>query len=301
PRLGDNNHVGGTLRFAADKTLYISMGDNNTGADPVPAARNLNDLRGKILRINRDGSIPLSNPFFGQLGKRAEIWAWGLRNPFRIGFDTQAARLYIADVGESTYEEVDIGVAGGDYGWPCFEANATYLPCNPDPTNDIKPTYFYGHGSQTPPVSGDAIIGGTVYRAFEFPAAYANRYYFGDFGGGWIRSAAVAGNGSLSNVQMFIPDADGVVDIVVSPGGCLTWVGLSGVGVRTACYGGALLADWDGSGRVDGIDLAALGRAFGASNGDPRYDATLDFSQDGIIDGDDLAILASEFGRSLGG
>ena len=100
---------------------------------------------------------------------------------------------------------------------------------------------------------------------------------------------------------MFIPDADGVVDMIVSPGGCLTWVGLSGVGVRSTCYGNAILADWDHSGRVDGLDLAALGRAFGASNGDPRYDATLDFTQDGIIDGDDLAILASEFGRSVGG
>jgi glucose/arabinose dehydrogenase len=301
PLLGANNHDGGTLRFAADKTLYISMGDNATESAPLPAARNLNDLRGKILRINRDGSIPPSNPFFGQAGKRGEIWAWGLRNPFRMSFDSQSGRLYIADVGENTYEEVDVGVSGGDFGWPCFEADAPFLSCNPPPAADIKPIYFYGHGSQTPPVSGATIIGGPVYRATAFPSAYRDRYYFGDWSDGWVRSATVGPSGGLSNVQMFIPDATGVVDIVVSPSGCLTWVGISGLGVRSACYGNTILADWDGSGRVDGVDLAALGRAFGAATGDPRYDATLDFTQDGIIDGDDLAILASEFGQSVGG
>ncbi|HEX4824464.1 MAG TPA: PQQ-dependent sugar dehydrogenase [Candidatus Polarisedimenticolaceae bacterium] len=300
PHLGANNHDGGALRFAADKTLFISMGDNATASQPLPAARDLNDLRGKILRINRDGSIPASNPYYGQSGKRGEIWAWGLRNPFRMSFDSQSGRLYIADVGEDTYEEVDIGVSGGDFGWPCFEANAAYLPCTPPPTADIKPIYYYGHGSQTPPVSGDTIIGGPVYRAAAFPAAYRNRYFFGDWAAGWIRSAAVGPNGGLSDVQMFMPDASSVVDIVVSPAGCLTWVNNSGQGVHNACSG-AIVADWDGSGRVDGIDLAALGRAFGAAIGDPRYDATLDFTQDGVIDGDDLAVLASEFGLSVGG
>ena len=236
PQLVANNHNGGTLRFAPDKTLYISMGDNNTDADPLPAARNLNDLRGKILRINRDGSIPQDNPFVGQSGKRAEIWAWGLRNPFRMDFDSQSGKLYIADVGESNWEEIDLGVAGADYGWPCFEANAAFLTCSPPPMNDVKPIYAYGHNGQTPPVEGSAVIGGPVYRGSSFPSTYRGRYFFGDYVAGWIRSAAFAANGTLTDVQMFIPDATGVTDLRVSPSGCLTWVSIGGLGVRDACY-----------------------------------------------------------------
>jgi glucose/arabinose dehydrogenase/PKD repeat protein len=239
PILSANNHQGGTLRFGPDKTLYVSMGDNDTDHQSPPAARNLNDLRGKILRINRDGSIPQNNPFVGQAGRREEIWAWGLRNPFRMGFDSQTGKLYIGDVGEATYEEIDEGIAGADYGWPCFEANAAFRSCSPAPSGDVKPIYFYGHNGQTDPVEGDSVIAGPVYRATAFPAAYRGRFYFGDYGGGWIRSAAIAANGSLTDVQMFIPDATGVTDMVVSPAGCLTWVSILGQGVRDACPIGA--------------------------------------------------------------
>ena len=331
------NHNGGTLRFAPDKTLYISMGDNATGADASPAARNLNDLRGKILRVNRNGTIPQDNPFVGQPNTRQEIWAWGLRNPFRIGFDEQTGKLYIADVGENTWEEIDEGVAGADYGWPCFEGNVGFRTCAPAPTADVKPIYAYGHNGQTNPVVGNCITGGPVYRATAFPLSLRGRYFFGDYGGSWIRHANIAANGTLTDVQMFIPDATSVVDMVVSPSGCLTWVSIGGVGVRDACFGnsldldgdgivnavdncptvpnasqadfdldgfgdvcesGALLADWDLSGRVDGIDLAALGRAFGTASGEQGYDAAIDLNRDGMIDGLDLVLLATAFGES---
>jgi glucose/arabinose dehydrogenase len=100
PLLEANNHQGGSVRFAPDKTLYVSMGDNDTDAYALPAARDLNDLRGKILRINRDGTFPANNPFVGQAGKRPEIWAWGLRNPFRISVDEATGTVFIGDVGE---------------------------------------------------------------------------------------------------------------------------------------------------------------------------------------------------------
>ena len=235
PQLGANNHQGGTLRFAPDETLYISMGDNDTDTESPPAARNLNDLRGKILRIHRDGTIPQDNPFYGQSGKRGEIWAWGLRNPFRMAFDSQSGKLYIADVGETDFEEINEGVAGADYGWPCFEATTPFRTCSPAPTADRKPIYYYGHNSQTPPVVGACVIGGPVYRATAFPASYRNRYYFGDYVGGWIRTAAIAANGTLTDVQMFMPDASTISDLAVSPAGCLTWVSNGGQGVRNVC------------------------------------------------------------------
>jgi len=97
------NHNGGTIRFASDSTLYVSMGDNASGNSAHPYARDLTDLRGKILRIRRDGSIPPDNPFVGQAPKRPEIWAWGLRNPFRFSIDAATQTLWIADVGENTW------------------------------------------------------------------------------------------------------------------------------------------------------------------------------------------------------
>jgi glucose/arabinose dehydrogenase len=284
------NHNGGTLRFAPDKTLYISMGDNDTDADANPASRNLNDLKGKILRIERDGSIPADNPFVGQVGTRGEIWAWGLRNPFRFTLDS--SDLYIGDVGENTWEEINFGVAGGDYGYPCFEGPAAFQTCNPPPSAPISPIYSYDHNL------GSAIIGGPVYRAGVFPGAYDGNLFFGDYGEGWIRRGTIGPNHTLSNVQIFLPDANGVVDMAVSPAGCLTWVGIFGDGVHDVCYG--LVADIDGSLRVDGFDLAWLGRAFGAlSCDDARYEAAADFDHNCQIDGLDLMTLAGQFGKSL--
>jgi glucose/arabinose dehydrogenase len=233
-----NNHDGGTVRFGLDKTLYISMGDNATSSDPVPAARNLNDLRGKILRINRDGTIPADNPFVGQSGVRPEIWAYGLRNPFRMSVDSVAGTLLIGDVGESNWEEIDTGVRGADYGWPCLEASTPFRACSPPPSGDIKPSYAYGHNGQTPPVEGNSVIGGPVYRGASFPPEYVGQYFFGDYGGNWIRRATIAANGTLTAVTMFVPDATTVVDMAVSPAGCLTWVSIGGLGVHDICQVG---------------------------------------------------------------
>jgi len=275
PRLAANNHDGGTVRFAPDKTLYISMGDNDTDAEPFPAARDLADLRGKILRINRDGTIPSDNPFVGQAGRRPEIWAWGLRNPFRIGFDAQTAKLYIADVGEASWEEIDEGVAGADYGWPCFEANSTFRACTPMPTADVKPIYAYGHNGQTPPVEGDSAIGGPVYRATAFPSELRGRYFFGDYGGSWIRHARFAANGTLTDVQTFIPDAISVTDMTVAPSGCLTWVSIGGQGVRDACYVGGVNGQPQAAATAaptSGVSPLAVqfdGRGSGDPDGDP--------------------------------
>ena len=177
------NHNAGTLRFAPDKTLFASMGDNATGGDANPLSRNLNDLRGKILRIKRDGSIPTDNPFVGQAGKRGEIWAWGLRNPFRFSIDAATGIPWIADVGESTWEEIDLGVAGANYGWPASEGPSGTSP------GITAPLFAYKHSAAVPPGSGpggfftgQAIAGGAFYPdSGPFPGAYRGHYFFADF------------------------------------------------------------------------------------------------------------------------
>ena len=240
PLLEANNHQGGTVRSAPDGTIYVSMGDNDTDAYPVPAARDLTDLRGKMLRINRDGSIPASNPFVGQAVIRPEIWAYGLRNPFRFAIDASTANVYIGDVGESNYEEINVGIPGADYGWPCLEAWQYFRDCAPPPIQEIQPIYAYGHNGQTPPVDGDSVIGGPVYRGTSFPGEYYGQYFFGDYGANWIRHARFTANGMLTDVTMFVPDATSVSDLAVSPMGCLTWVSVGGLGVHDICYVGGM-------------------------------------------------------------
>jgi glucose/arabinose dehydrogenase/PKD repeat protein len=231
------NHNAGTLRFAPDKTLFISMGDNATGFDSNPLSRDLTDLRGKILRVNRDGSIPTDNPFLQQPGARGEIWAWGLRNPFRFTIDPSNGTPWIGDVGENTWEEIDRGIKGADYGWPCFEGDAPLRTCVPlDPT---FPVFVYGHAVGTVPFSGYTVIGGPVYRSGTFPAAYEGRLFFGDYGAHWIRSATIdPGGNSLSDIQLFTDTAGSVVDLVQAPNGCLGYVDINGPTVHEICYTG---------------------------------------------------------------
>jgi len=234
---GATNHNGGTIRFAGDGTLYFGIGDNDTDANASPLSRDLSDPRGKLLRINPDGSIPADNPFVSQPGVLPEIWAWGLRNPFRFSIDPQSGAPLIADVGENTWEVIYLGVAGADYGYPCFEGDQPFRTCDPEPPEGsvTDPLFVYGHGSQTPPVSGNSVTGGPVYRQGPFPEAYRDHYYFADYTDDWIRRGRLTAQGELTDVQLFVPDAGNVVDLIVSPAGCLTYVVLSG-SVREVCF-----------------------------------------------------------------
>jgi glucose/arabinose dehydrogenase len=254
PGLGATNHNGGTLRFAPDKTLFVSMGDNDTDANANPLSRDLSDIRGKLLRIARDGTAPADNPFVGQAGVRPEIWAWGLRNPFRFSIDPANGNPWIADVGENTWEEIDLGVAGADYGYPCYEANAPFQPCSPPPANPTFPNFYYGHTVGPQPFSGATIIGGPLYRGGNFPASYQGRLFFADYISGWMRSAAISG-GTFSDVQLFMPDVGSITDIVQAPNGCLGWVNIGNGGIHETCY----IDDRDGDGfTVSGGDCNDL-------------------------------------------
>jgi len=171
------NHNGGAVNFGPDGKLYIAVGENANGAN----AQTLNNLLGKILRINKDGSIPTDNPFFTQAsGVNRAIWAMGLRNPFTFAFQPGSGRLFINDVGETTFEEINDGIAGSNYGWPNSEGPTS----NP---NERGPLFFYGHGSSG--TTGCAITGGAFYNPpnAQFPSTFVGNYFFADFCSGWIR------------------------------------------------------------------------------------------------------------------
>jgi glucose/arabinose dehydrogenase len=148
------NHNGGALHFGPDGNLYIAVGDNAKGSN----SQNLSNLLGKILRIASDGTIPSDNPFVESTTARHEIWALGLRNPFTFAFRGTTNFMYINDVGQSTWEEIDLGQAGANYGWPATEGPTTNLSYK-------SPIYYYGHSD------GCAITGGSILFAqyTQFP------------------------------------------------------------------------------------------------------------------------------------
>lgn len=173
------NHNGGALHFGADGKLYVAVGDNANSSH----APSLSKPFGKILRINRDGSIPSDNPFFGQTtGINRAIWARGLRNPFTFAFDRAQSAMLINDVGQSAWEEIDPGLAGASYGWPATEGdfNQATFP------NDTRPVFAYPHGGGTG--SGCAITGGAFYDATAgWPAGFEDDYFYADYCSGFIR------------------------------------------------------------------------------------------------------------------
>ena len=180
-----DNHNGGQLAFGSDTYLYIALGDGGSGGDPFGNGQNLATLLGKLLRIDIDSGtpyvIPPDNPFVNDPPALGEIWAYGLRNPWRFSFDQVTHRLFAGDVGQDNYEEVDIINKGGNYGWNIMEGRH----CYPPPTTDCDKTGL------TPPIAeyshseGQAIIGGYVYRGAAIPAL-RGKYVFGDYISGKI-------------------------------------------------------------------------------------------------------------------
>jgi glucose/arabinose dehydrogenase len=180
------NHNGGGLEFGPDGYLYIAMGDGGSAGDPEDRAENRDDLLGKLLRIDVDGAspyeIPASNPFAGG-GGRPEVWAYGLRNPWRFSFDQPARTLWIADVGQSAREEVNrvtFRRGGLDYGWNEMEGTACYEPpTGCDEQGSVTPITEYTHED------GCSITGGHVYRGRRFPVLRGG-YFFSDFCSGKV-------------------------------------------------------------------------------------------------------------------
>lgn len=221
------NHNGGMVAFGPDGMLWIGMGDGGSAGDPHDNGQSRATLLGKLLRIDVDrGSpyaIPRDNPWPATPGVRPEIWATGLRNPWRFGFD--AGFLYIGDVGQSDWEEIDVARAdapGLDYGWNRREGAHDYRPRGPRvATRLVDPVLEYSHRE------GCCVIGGAVYRGSAMPDL-AGTYFYSDWCEGWLRSFRWNGRaatdrrhwdvGSLGSVTSFGTDARGEVYVTTQQG-----------------------------------------------------------------------------------
>ena len=210
------NHNGGLLLFGPDGYLYVGLGDGGSGGDPQGNGQNPAALLGKILRLDVNGAapytIPPSNPFVGQAGKRPEIWITGVRNPWRFSFDREAGLLYLADVGQNAWEEVDVtpaGTGGLNFGWNLMEAAHCYTSgCSQQGLT--LPVLEYSHAD------GCSITGGYVYRGSAI-AGLRGHYFYADYCEGWIRSFRWDGSqasdrrswdlGSIGNITSFGEDA----------------------------------------------------------------------------------------------
>ncbi len=233
----DTNHNGGMIAFGLDGMLYIGFGDGGGGGDPNGHAQNPTELLGKLLRIDVSQgtapqpayTIPSDKPFAAAaLGK--EIWSLGLRNPWRYSFDRQTGDLYIADVGQGNWEEINVStMAGGagkgtNYGWNVMEGNHCFSPsagCNM--TGLTLPRLEYDHGN------GCSITGGYAYRGVAIPGLEGT-YFYGDFCAGFVRSLRLV-NGTATqffdwaalrpggNITSFGEDAAGELYVMTSAGG----------------------------------------------------------------------------------
>jgi glucose/arabinose dehydrogenase len=198
------NHNGGQLAFGPDGFLYIALGDGGDGGDPLNNGQRLNTLLGKILRIDVNGNnsangqygIPADNPFIADTSAQPEIWAFGLRNPWRFSFDRVGGRLFCGDVGQNAFEEIDIIVRGGNYGWRIMEGAHCFNPssgCNQ--SGLILPIAEYSHSE------GEAVIGGFVYRGTAIPALQG-AYVFADFSFGTIWMLRETSSGTWTRTQL---------------------------------------------------------------------------------------------------
>jgi glucose/arabinose dehydrogenase/PKD repeat protein len=302
----DAAHNGGDLHFGNDGYLYVSVGDGSCNylvmtecGRANDAARDQHMLLGKILRLTRDGDIPPDNPFLGPNSARChldggtdpgktcrETFAWGLRNPFRLAFDpnTSGTRFFINDVGQSSWEEIDAGQAGADYGWnvregPCSAHAAD--DCGPPPAGMTNPIYAYDHG---PPNNCASITGGAFVPNGLWPTSYNGAYLFSDYVCGTIFSLTPDDSGGYS-ARPFVTGlgASSAVTIAFGPHGAgqaLYYTTFAGdpknAQVRRISY-------------IGGANAAPTARlSADPTFGDPPLLVSLDGSQSSDPDGDEL-------------
>ncbi|MGH9873649.1 MAG: PQQ-dependent sugar dehydrogenase [Pyrinomonadaceae bacterium] len=274
---GATNHNGGAIHFGPDGQLYIAVGENANPAN----AQSIGNLLGKILRINSDGTIPADNPttFPGipgsTTGLNRAIWSVGVRNPFTFVFQPGSGRMFINDVGQNTWEEINDGIAGSNYGWSICEG-----ACVPPNANFRDPLFQYGHGSSA--TTGCAITGGAFYNptTVNFPSDYVGKYFYAEFCTGWIRRFDPA----TGTDTAFATGASNPVDLIVTADGSLYYLA-RGAGsvfrVRFNAPGfgevtGRITRSTDGTG-VSGAVIRMTGtqtrKTITDANGNYRFDA----------------------------
>ncbi len=235
-RTDGGNHDGGVLRIGPDGKLYAGVGDTGngdnqgcSGTSTNPYSQDVDALEGKIVRLNLDGTIPGENPFAAN-----PVFALGFRNPFRMSFDPQTSKLWVADVGDLAFEEIDIVTSGKNYGWPHCEAtrpNGCELP------GDVDPIFIYSHGDGCPgegsfPSIGTCIVGG-AFAGAAF-GALENDYFFGDCTSSNVFHAVVNGtrDGIVGTPETIVTNADTPTDFVFGPDGALYYSAISAGEIR---------------------------------------------------------------------
>ena len=228
------NHNGGQLAFGPDRLLYIAFGDGGGGGDPLGSGQSLDTLLGKILRIDprpaggRPYRVPADNPFVGRGGARPEIWSYGLRNPWRFSFDPATGDMWIGDVGQNAWEEVDhepAGSGGRNYGWNRREGRHDFE--GERPAGAVEPVIEYGREG-----GACTVIGGSVYWGRRIPGL-RGAYLYGDYCAGWVKAARVRG-GRVAEQRDLGLSVPGLTSFGVDPAGELYAMSLSGPVYRLA-------------------------------------------------------------------
>lgn len=218
-----DNHNGGHIVFGPDGYLYLGIGDGGSGGDPDGHGQERNDLLGSILRLDVSAAtgytVPAGNPLVGVPATRAELWNWGLRNPWRFTFDRSTGDLYIGDVGQNQREEINVATAasgagkGVNYGWSIMEGTRCFNATSCDMTGLTLPVLDYTHSD------GCSVTGGYVYRGTAIPGL-AGTYFYADYCDGWVRSFRYTG-GQVTEAGSW--DA-------LAPGGSIPSFGEDGAG-----------------------------------------------------------------------
>jgi glucose/arabinose dehydrogenase len=212
-------HNAGDLHFGFDGKLYISVGENGCC---MAKAQELDTLLGKILRINKNGTIPEDNPFNHVGGARRETYAYGFRNPWRFAPRASNQTFLVADVGQDTWEEISSLKKGGNYGWPLYEGPCPFnqVNCNTagvDYAGTSKPIHWYHHtlGDET----GRMITGGAFAENSNYPPPYANAFFYADGGGGWLHVLTLDDSNRVVNRYNFDPELNFPVTVSNGPDG----------------------------------------------------------------------------------
>jgi glucose/arabinose dehydrogenase/chitodextrinase len=242
------SHTLGSLHFAGDGTLFVGVGDGAGGDNVDPSAlraQDLNSPNGKILRIRTDGSAPSDNPFYdGTNSWRSRVWMYGVRNPFGFSLQPNTEEIFLGDVGWNTWEEVDHGPKGSNFGWPCFEGmgpqpsyQAQFSQCAQLPASSVTPPYFtYDHSN------GSAVIGGPFYTGTLYPQAYWGNFFFGDYSGNFIKRVVLDDQHRPVSTQPFATDVQSPVSMTVGPDGMLYYLSFTTGEVRRIRYNGPVAA-----------------------------------------------------------
>jgi glucose/arabinose dehydrogenase len=257
-RTDGGNHDGGGLRIGPDGFLYVGVGDTGAGdggppgASTNPYARDLASREGKILRLTLDGSPAPGNPFLGTGGAADLVYAYGLRNPFRFDFDPQTERLWVGDVGQVTFEEIDVVAAGDDLGWPRCEGRE---PADACPGNTVPPVYLYGHGGDSASVTGGTFdaAGNYVFADFVFDLI-------------WRLPLTAERTDVIGPPDVLVRNAGAPVDFQRGPDGAVWYVAFTaGEVVRLDAAGPTTPACAAARGRIAAVTTKRAGRRGGVA------------------------------------